>query len=248
MTRREFASATPGDDAGGIPVTAAGDKPSRRNFVSSAGAGLLMILKPKAVWSYQANSAVRLALLGCGNRGTAVATSFAKYTSARIVALGDIFQDQLDKAKSNFDAIASSLGYPGPDTKLMFRGAHAYQELAKAKEIDAIQISTPPFFHVEHLEAVVRGGKHAYCEKPVGVDVPQTKRALEIAKHAGDKLSLDVGFQIRSAPPFAELVRRIHDGALGKLVSIAGHYYSPENGYPDRPPTMSNDELKLRNW
>jgi predicted dehydrogenase len=162
--------------------------------------------------------------------------------------LGDIFGDQLDKGKSTFDGIASSLGYPGPDTKLMFRGAHAYQELAASKEIDAIQISTPPFFHVEHLAAAVAGGKHAYCEKPVGVDVPQTKRALEIAKHVGNKVSVDVGFQIRSAPPFVELVRRIQNGALGKLVSIDAHYYSPENGYPDRPSTMSKEELTLRNW
>src|SRR5947209_19704119 len=104
---------------------------TRRDFVSSATtASALLILKPETVWSYQANSAVRLALLGCGSRGTTVATSFAKNTGARIVALGDVFQDQLEKAKSTFDGIASSLGYSGPDTKLMFRGAHAYQELA----------------------------------------------------------------------------------------------------------------------
>jgi predicted dehydrogenase len=164
------------------------------------------------------------------------------------VALGDIFQDQLENAKTHFDAVASSLGYAGPEAKLIFRGAHAYRELANSKEIDAIQISTPPFFHVEHLAAAVEGGKHAYCEKPVGVDVPQTKRALDVAKHVGNKVSVDVGFQIRSAPPFAELVRRIQAGALGKLVSIAGHYYAPESSYPDRPPSMSKDELKLRNW
>jgi len=221
---------------------------SRRKFALTTAASSLLILKPRTVFGYQANSAVRLALLGCGSRGTTVATSFAKNTSARIVALGDIFQDQLDKAKSTFDGIAAGLGYSGPDTKLMFRGAHAYHELANSKEIDAIQISTPPFFHVEHLAAAVAGGKHAYCEKPVGVDVPQTKRALEIAKHVGNKVSVDVGFQIRSAPPFVELVRRIQDGALGKLVSIDAHYYSPENGYPDRPSTMSKDELTLRNW
>ncbi len=122
------------------------DKPFGRDFVSRAAGGLFLILKPKTVWSYQANSAVRLALLGCGNRGTAVATSFAKNTTARVVALGDIFQDQLDKPKSNFDALANSLGYAGPETGLMFRGAHAYQELARSNEIDAIQISTPPFF------------------------------------------------------------------------------------------------------
>jgi myo-inositol 2-dehydrogenase/D-chiro-inositol 1-dehydrogenase len=159
-----------------------------------------------------------------------------------------MFQDQLEKGKAHFDSVATSLGYPGPETGLMFRGPKAYQELAASNQIDAIQISTPPYFHVEHLAAVVAGGKHAYCEKPVGVDVPQTERALEIAKHVQGKVSVDVGFQIRSAPPFVELVRRIHEGALGTLVSITAYYYAPENAYPERPASMSKDELRLRNW
>src|SRR5438309_7255136 len=91
---------------------------SRRKFAVGTAASSLLILKPRTVWSYQANSAVRLALLGCGSRGTTVAKSFANNTSARIVALGDIFQDQLEKAKSTFDGIANSLGYSGPDPKL----------------------------------------------------------------------------------------------------------------------------------
>lgn len=222
---------------------------NRREFVGrAAAAAAFLILKPQTVRGYQANSAVRLGLLGCGNRGTAVATSFSKNTSARVVALADIFPDQLEKASNTFGALASSLGYSGPDPKLLFHGAHAYQELAASNQIDAIQISTPPFFHVEHLHAAVSGGKHIYCEKPVGVDVPQTKRALEIAKHAEGKVSIDVGFQIRSAPPFVELVRQIHGGALGKLVSISAHYYAPAIQYPDRSAAMSHNELRLRNW
>jgi myo-inositol 2-dehydrogenase/D-chiro-inositol 1-dehydrogenase len=223
---------------------------TRRRFLSNAAASAaaFLIMKPETVRGYQANSAVRLALLGCGERGTAVATSFSKNTTARIVALADIFPDQLQKAKSHFDSLTSSLGYAGPDPKLMFRGARAYEELAASNGIDAIQISTPPFFHVEHLASATAGGKHAYCEKPVGVDVSQAKRALEIGRRVNGKVSVDVGFQIRSAPPFVELVRRIHEGALGKLVSISAHYWAPAIDYPDRPASMSRDEIRLRNW
>ncbi len=215
--------------------------------MTAASVGLL-ILKPETVRGYQANSAVRLALLGCGGRGTTVATSFSKNTSARVVALADIFDDQLQKGKATFDGIASSLGYSGPDKSLLFRGPHAFEQLAASKDVDAIQISTPPFFHIQHLEAAVHGGKHAYCEKPVGVDIAQTKRALEIAQKAEGKVSVDVGFQIRSAPPFAELVKRIHEGALGKIVSIDAHYYAPAITYPERPAGLSHDEFRLRNW
>jgi myo-inositol 2-dehydrogenase/D-chiro-inositol 1-dehydrogenase len=221
---------------------------NRRKFLgaSTAAAGL-MILKSKTAFGYEANSAVRYALLGCGNRGTTVATSFAKNTDVRLVALADIFPDQLAKAKTHFDGINAGLGHPAIDPKLMFRGHNAFQQLAASPDVDAIQISTPPFFHVEHLDGVVSAGKHAYCEKPVGVDIAQTGRALEIAKRVDGKVSIDVGFQIRSAPPFAEIVQKIHAGDIGKIASISAHYNSPASSYPDRS-GMSADERRLRNW
>jgi myo-inositol 2-dehydrogenase/D-chiro-inositol 1-dehydrogenase len=221
----------------------------RRDFISgSAAASGLLLLKSRTAFGYEANSAVRLALLGCGNRGTSVATSFAKNTSARIVALADIFPDQLEKGKAHFDELAGTLGYAGVDAKMMFHGYKAFEEVAASAGVDAVQISTPPWFHVQHLDTVVRAGKHAYCEKPVGVDVTQAKEALEIGKRAEGHVSLDVGFQIRSAPPFVEIVRRIHNGDLGKIACLSGYYNAPASTYPDRPATMSHDELRLRNW
>jgi myo-inositol 2-dehydrogenase / D-chiro-inositol 1-dehydrogenase len=220
----------------------------RREFAGGiAGVSGLMLLNSRTAFGYEANSAVRLGLLGCGNRGTSVATSFAQNTPARIVALADLFPDQLAKGKSHFDKVNSDLGVPAIDPKLMFRGHEAFQEIASSQGVDAVQISTPPWFHVEHLDAVVAAGKHAYCEKPLGVDVAQAKQALEVGKRAEGKLSLDVGFQVRSAPPIAEVVRRIHEGALGKIGSISAHYNAPASTYPDRG-KISPDELRLRNW
>ncbi len=73
---------------------------NRRQFIgNTAAASGLLLLKSKTAFGYEANSAVRLALLGCGNRGTAVATSFANNTSARIVALADLFPDKLEKVR-----------------------------------------------------------------------------------------------------------------------------------------------------
>ena len=220
----------------------------RRDFIATtAAASGLLFVKPSTAFGYAANSAVRLGLLGCGNRGTEVASSFAKNTSAHVVALADIFPDKLTKGKQRFDQLNASLGKPSIDPRLTFHGYRAFEELAHSKDIDAVQISTPPFFHVEHLEGVVAAGKHAYCEKPIGVDVSQTRKALEIAKRVNGKVSIDVGFQIRSAPPFVEIVNRIHAGALGKIASIAAYYNAPASTYPDRP-GMSPDEVRLRDW
>jgi len=180
----------------------------RRGFIAAAGATAFSILKPQAVRGMQANSAVRVGLLGCGGRGTTHLETILKNTDARITVLADLFEDRLDKAKQHVNELSAANGHPGVERT--FVGPEAYRQIVESKDIDAVVIATPPYFHVQHLEAAVDAGKHVYCEKPVAIDVPGAKRVLEIGKKAEGKLSLDVGFQIRMAPPFVELVNRIH--------------------------------------
>jgi myo-inositol 2-dehydrogenase/D-chiro-inositol 1-dehydrogenase len=222
---------------------------NRREFMQTgtgAATGLLL-LKSSTAFGYQANSAVRIGLLGCGNRGTSVAESFTKSTTAQVVALGDLFPDQLAAGHAHFDTLNASLGHAAIDPKLLFQGPHAFEKLAACKDIDLIQISTPPFFHVQHLEAAVASGKHVYCEKPVGIDVAQTRHALEIAKMVKPTQSVDVGFQCRSAPPIAAAADRIHAGALGKIAAVVGNYNAPASVEKVRA-GASPDEYRLRNW
>ncbi len=221
----------------------------RREFIQ-ATAGLasgFLLLKPDAAFGYQANSAVRMGLLGCGGRGTHVATSFSQNTVAQVVALADLFPNQLEAGRAHFDQVNASLGRAAIDTKLLFHGPHAFEQLAASPDVDMIQISTPPFFHVEHLGTAVAAGKHVYCEKPVGIDVKQAKQALEIAKRVRPAQSVDVGFQCRNAPPIAAIAEKIKAGALGKIASISAYYYAPaskERVIPGAGP----DEHRLRNW
>jgi myo-inositol 2-dehydrogenase / D-chiro-inositol 1-dehydrogenase len=221
----------------------------RREFIqTTAGvASGLLLLKPENVFGYEANSAVRLGLLGCGGRGTHVATSFSQNTTAQVTALADLFQNQLDAGRAHFNQVNAALGRQPIDSKLLFRGPHAYEQLAASPDVDLIQISTPPFFHVQHLEAAVAAGKHVYCEKPVGIDVKQAKHALEVARRVKATQSVDVGFQCRSAPPIAAIAERIQGGALGKIASVSAYYYAPastEKVFPG----ASADEHRLRNW
>ena len=225
---------------------------NRREFLQTGTACGLLLLKPRTAFSYQANSAVRLGLLGCGNRGTAVATSFSKSTTAQVVALADIFPDKLALGRTHFDQLNSSLSRAPIDDKLLFHGPHAFEQLAACKDVDLIQISTPPFFHVEHLEAAVASGKHVYCEKPVGVDVAQAKHALEIAKRVKSTQSVDVGFQCRSAPPIAAIAEKIKAGALGNdLAPSHGNYNAspfPRQKKRFTPASLTRGVPYLRNW
>jgi len=210
---------------------------TRRSFLEAAG---LTIVGAQLVRGSQANSAVRVGLLGCGGRGTTVADSMVKNAGARVVALGDLFEDQLSRAKTHFDTFATV------DPSLMFHGPHAFEQMAASPAVDAIVIATPPYFHPRHLGAVVDAGKHVYCEKPVAVDVPGTRRVLEIGRRAEGRLSLEVGFQIRSAPPFVELVRRIHAGAIGEIGFAEAYYYCQymDASHPDASPA----QFRIRNW
>ncbi|MGA3073246.1 MAG: Gfo/Idh/MocA family oxidoreductase [Bryobacteraceae bacterium] len=214
--------------------------PDRRAFLATttAAAAGFMIVKPQQVRGSQANSAVRVGLLGCGGRGTVDATSIATNGPARIVALADLFEDRMVTAKKHFAGVAASQ---------MFQGPRAAEQILNSTEVDAVVIATPPYFHASHLAAAVAAGKHVYCEKPVGVDVPGALRAIESGKRAEGRLSLDVGFQIRKAPPFVELVRRIHAGALGEISCGEAHYYCPFLKMPDYP-KASPTELRLRHW
>jgi len=231
-----------------IERQARADKLGRRKFIglAAATAGALFI-KPELVRGTAANSAVHVGLLGCGGRGTEDATNLIDTGNARVVALADLFRDQLDAAHANFDKLQQAKGYAALDPSQLFLGPNAYRQIAASKEIDAIVIATPPYYHPDHLEAVVASGKHVYLEKPVAVDVPGALHVIEIAKRAEGKLSFDVGFQIRDCPPFVELVRRIHAGALGKIACGEAHYLT---GYIDRPawPNASSPERRLRNW
>jgi myo-inositol 2-dehydrogenase / D-chiro-inositol 1-dehydrogenase len=223
-------------------------KVDRRTFIGAATATAgMMLIKPALVRGTDANSAVRVGLLGCGGRGTADGTHLVESGGARVVALADLFPDQLDKARAYFDTLQQARGYSPLDASQLFVGSKSYQQIIASKEVDAIVIATPPYFHPAQLEACVAGGKHVYCEKPVAVDVPGALKVIEIGKRAEGRLSLDVGFQIRDCAPFVELVQRIHNGALGKIVCGEAHYFA---GYLDRPawPDASPVERRLRNW
>ncbi|MGO9937908.1 MAG: Gfo/Idh/MocA family protein [Terracidiphilus sp.] len=221
----------------------------RRAFLLKGSQAIsgIMLLKANTAFGYQANSAVRLGLLGCGNRGTAVATSFSRNTAAQVVALADLFADRLEARHDIFNKLNAELGRAPIDSSLLFRGPHAFEQLAGSNGVDLIQISTPPFFHVQHLETAVAAGKHVYCEKPVGIDVRQAQHALEIAKRVKSTQSVDVGFQCRNAPPIAAIAERIQSGALGKIATVVGNYNAPASVEVTHP-GISPDEYRLRNW
>ena len=138
----------------------------RREFLTTTAATTVgfTIVKPQSVRGSQANSAVRLGILGVGGRGTAVGSGFVSDAGARVIALADLFDDQLQAGRRHFDELQAKTGIGPLAADQLFRGPDSYKRIIESPDVDAVQITTPPYFHPLHLDAVVAAGKHAYCE------------------------------------------------------------------------------------
>jgi myo-inositol 2-dehydrogenase / D-chiro-inositol 1-dehydrogenase len=219
----------------------------RRTFLRNAATvSTFAILKPDIVFKSLVNSAIRVGIIGCGNRGTAVITSMSQNTNTHIIAMADLFEDKLQKGVSVYNQLNSAKNLPAISSSYLYKGSKAYLKLIENKDVDAVLISTPAYAHPFILEAAVTGGKHVYCEKPVAPDTEGCKRALAIGEKLSSKLSVVIGFQIRYASAYAEMVRRVQQGDIGELVNAQLFYISSGTDVPE-PRNMSDDEFRIRN-
>ena len=218
----------------------------RRDFLktSASATGGLLVVKPEAAFSSSANSRLNLGIIGCGGRGNSVAGDFVEHNDVQVTVLADLFHDRLDLTRSRFDKLQAEKGCA--KVSRAFEGASAYQRVVES-DVDIVLVTTPPYFHPLHLEAALEAGKHVYLEKPVATDVKGSKKVASLASKADGKVSVDVGFQIRSSTYFEELTKRLHDGAIGDIAMAQGFYFSGDLPRKSRP-SMSREEAKIRDW
>jgi predicted dehydrogenase len=222
--------------------------PKRREFVkaSAAAAAGFVIVKPESVYGTPANDAIAVGIIGSGGRGSGVGRDMIG-VGARIVALHDLFDDKLQAARERLDKLHVEKGLPRIEDKKLFRGPHAYRDLLASGGVDAVLITSPPYWHPDHFEAVVDANKHCYLEKPVASDVWGSKRIEKAGKKGAGKISMAVGFQGRFAPAYEEMVRRIHAGAIGEIVCAQTCYYANDLNRKTRE-GASPLENRVRNW
>ena len=99
------------------------------------------------------------------------------------------------------------------------------------------------------MAAVVDAGKHAFVEKPVGVDAPGVRSVLASCERArAARLSVVTGLCYRYQKAKRELMRRLHDGAIGEIVSLQATYNATGLWHRGREPEWSEMEFQMRNW
>jgi predicted dehydrogenase len=216
---------------------------TRRRFIAGTGASVLAftVLKPGLVRGAEANSKIDIGLIGCGGRGKWIADLFQKNGGYNIVAVADYFQDHADQAGTKFNVPAAN----------RYTGLSAYRKLLEQK-LDAVMIESPPYFHPEQAAAAIDAGKHVYLAKPVAVDVPGCQTVAESGKKATEKkLCFQVDFQTRANKLYQDAVKAVHDGEIGKIVSVEANYQTGmvfENLDQQLRKDPKNPELRLRAW
>jgi myo-inositol 2-dehydrogenase/D-chiro-inositol 1-dehydrogenase len=219
----------------------------RRKFVKNAGIiSAATILKPNIVFRTNANSAIRMGIIGCGSRGTTVISTMSKNTNMSIVAMADLFDYQLQSGLVKYNELNTAKGFPEIQKSNIYQGSKAYLKLLENKDIDAVLISSPCYTHPEFLKAAIAAGKHVYCEKPVAMDVDGCRQVEQLGKNLSGKLSVAIGFEIRYATPYIEMINRIHKGDIGDIISADLYYFS--SAVPLKPfKNIPNDEARIRN-
>jgi predicted dehydrogenase len=224
--------------------------PSRRDFLKTSStlaaataSGLLLARSAHAAGS----DTLKLGLIGCGGRGSgAVGNAFAADPNIKLTAMGDAFSDRLQASLQNLKTSNPERVDVSPDHA--FVGFDAYDKVL-ATDVDVVILATPPHFRPAHLKAAVAAGKHVFCEKPVAVDAPGVRSVLATAEAAKAKnLSVVSGLCYRYERPKQELIARVHDGAIGDILTMQVSYNTGALWHHGRKSEWSEMEYQLRNW
>lgn len=223
---------------------------SRRGFIKGTGALLAVagVAPHLAAVSHAGHAGIiKVGLLGCGGRGTGAATNALTVApQARLVAMCDLFRDQIDSSLKNLldQPIAKQVTV---DDGHKFTGFDGYKQFLDS--VDVVLLASSPHYRPEHLEAAVAAGKHVFCEKPVAVDAPGVRRVMETCARAKEKnLNVVSGLCYRYQDAKRDVIQRVHDGAVGEIVALQCTYNAAALWHKGRNPEWSEMEYQNRNW
>lgn len=187
---------------------------SRRGFIKSGLAASAVVgfptIVPSTVFGADApGNRVNVGLIGTGNIGNYHKNWLIQWDDVRIVAVADAY-------KSRRVAMAEELNKKyGPNTVKVYDD---FREIIASPEVDAICIGAHDNWHTPMAIAAARAGKDIYCQKPLTLDLEQTK--LLRAAVNDNKRIFQFGTQYRSESQYPRMVELVRNGYIGELKSI----------------------------
>lgn len=219
---------------------------SRRDFVKTAAAAVSAAgAFPYFARARGADRPLKVGLIGSGRRGTTAALNAIQADpNVRIVALADVFPDRLATSRNTL----AQKGRQQIDDRNCFVGFDAYRQVLAA-DVDYVILATPPYYRPEHFEAAVQAGKHVFAEKPIAVDPVGVRRFMAAGKLAGEKgLCVVAGTHRRHQDGYVQTIRRLHDGAIGDILSAQCYFNQGQLWYKPRQEGWGDLEWMIRDW
>jgi predicted dehydrogenase len=201
---------------------------TRRQFLQNtgriAGAASLTAATVPHVHAGESNT-IRLALVGCGGRGTGACGNALSVKNGRIelVAMADVFANRLSTSYRNLARQFGDQVKVPEDSR--FIGFDAYRKaLDCLRPGDVAIFATPPAFRWVHFTYAIEKGLNVFMEKPVTVDGPTTRRMLELgARSVAKNLKVGVGLMVRHCRGRQALEERIRNGEIGDIVTLRAY-------------------------
>jgi predicted dehydrogenase len=235
------------------------NKNSRREFVKTSamitGGVMAMPLFSKANFFSGADDTIKVALIGCGGRGTGAAMQAClTKQNVKLVAMADAFRDRIDSCYKSLtaDDISGETGFSGniknkidvPEER-KYTGFDAYKKaMAHA---DVVILTTPPGFRPIHFEEAVNQGKQIFMEKPVATDPAGIKKVLDAAEIAKQKkLNVVVGLQRHYQNSYRELYAK--KNLIGDITSAQAWWNNDGVWVNPRKYNQTEMEYQMRNW
>lgn len=219
---------------------------ARREFLKTStvatAATALASLDIARVAHAAGSDTIKVGMIGSGGRNTgAGAQALRADKGARLVAICDIFMDRVQNARQ---AITNDLTRDGKGDQVTVNEDHCFTGFDGYKQViaasDVVLIANAAKFHPLHMMAAIQAGKHVFVEKPHGIDpagIKVVRAACALAKEK--KLSVQSGLHSRHHPGYAETIQRIHDGAIGEVVSIEENFLRAPYGVTERKPGLT---------
>jgi len=210
---------------------------SRREFLKVSGqAAAASALVGVAIPAVHAagDATIRLALVGCGGRGTGAVRDAMAATGGpvKLHAMADLFEHRLQTSyKQLSQAYPDRVDVPA---ERQFIGFDAYKKAIDSLGAnDVVLLTTHAAFRPLHFEYAVHKGVNVFMEKSFAVDSPNVRRlfkAAELSETNG--LKVGCGFMWRHSKARQEVVQRLHDGAIGdvhtlRIYRVHGPVYCP---------------------
>jgi myo-inositol 2-dehydrogenase/D-chiro-inositol 1-dehydrogenase len=223
---------------------------TRRDFLktsaAAASAATLAALDVTRFAHAQGTGYIKVGMIGSGGRCSGAAEqALSSGQDVQLAALCDIFEERatgsLDRMKKvKKDQVVA-------DKDRVFTGFDGYKKVIECA--DVVLIACASKFHPYYAKAAIEAGKHVFVEKPHGIDAAGLRvmaEACELAKQK--KLSLMSGLQWRHNPAVEETVKRIHDGAIGEVVSIEENFLRAPYQLVKRKPGQEELLYHFYNW